>query len=121
VGLVDQLLQSATPHFQVYKALNAVCPQCNSQMVLKYASNPRRHSWRKLSVIVCCSNDCDRAIWNSKADEKQFTHWWIDGNRNLEGLIGIINSLTNEDKKLLLDLREDVRALNFMTHDAHAN
>ena len=72
-------------------------------------------------MIVCCSNDCDKAIWDSNSDEKQFTHWWIDGNRNLEGFTSIINSLPNEEKELLVELREDVHSLNVTDRDSHTN
>ena len=121
MGLANELLQTANRRFQVFKATGAFCPRCNSQVVLKFASNPLNHSGRKLSVILCCSSDCDQDIWNSNADEKQFTHWWIDGNRNLEGLTSIINSLPTEEKKLLLELRKDVHSLNMMNRDSHAN
>ena len=122
MGLADELLQAATRDFQVYKELNASCPKCKAQMVLKFASNPKAHYGRKLSVIVCCGKGCDRRSWGSNDEEKQFTHWWLDGgSRNLECLKTILDSVTHEEAELLLELTTEVISMNRMSSNSHAD
>lgn len=103
-------MKEAVPHFQELRRLTAQCPKCNSQMILKYASNPERHGGRKLSVILCCSKSCDRGIWNSNADEEEFTHWWLDGSRNMIEFQKIITSLPEEEARFVKELQTELSA-----------
>ena len=110
--VIDELVSRATPEFQKYRDLDARCPKCNSVMILKFASNPLRYGGRRLSIIMCCGNDCDRDLWDTKADEKDFTHWWLDGSRNKEGYEAIVESLPTEEKGLIRELEKDLYLLN---------
>jgi len=110
--LIDKLLETAKPYFQEFKKLSVNCPKCKSQMVLKFASNPEKHG-RKLSIILCCSKDCDRKIWNRKVEEKEFTHWWLDGKRNLEGYEKIVNSLPKEEREFIKRLKNEIVLFNY--------
>jgi len=109
---IKELLSRAKLRFQELKRLSASCPRCGSQMILKSASNPQRHCGRRLSIILCCSNECDKVLWNTNANEKKFTHWWLDGERNREGYGLIINSLPKEERKLIEKLQKEVIELN---------
>ena len=109
---IDELVSKATPEFQKYRDLDARCPKCNSMMTLEFASNPLRYGGRKLSIIMCCNNDCDRDLWNTKADEKDFTHWWLDGSRNREGYDSIVDSLPPQEKELVRRLEEELLVVN---------
>jgi hypothetical protein len=109
---MDELISKATPEFQTYRDLDARCPKCNSMMILKFASNPLGYGGRRLSIIMCCSNDCDRDLWNTKTNEKDFTHWWLDGSRNKEGYEAILESLPTEEKALIRELEKDLYLLN---------
>jgi len=115
--LIQKLLSKAKPYFQEFRKLSAQCPKCGSQMILKFASNPQRHGGRKLSIILCCSNGCDRDIWNTDANEKEFTHWWLDGNRNKEGYEKILKSLPEKERVLVKNLEYEVRMLNLYEND----
>ncbi len=107
--LCNELLKNATPRFEIYKRLTANCPKCGSQLVLKYRS--KESDARRLSVIMACSNDCDKPIWN-KHVEKGFTHWWLDVIMQREGYDEIINSLPTEESKIIRELEQCVRKLN---------
>jgi hypothetical protein len=81
-------------------------------MTLKFASNPLRYGGKRLSIIMCCSSDCDRDLLNTKADEKDFTHWWLDGSRNKEGYEAIVESLPTKEKQLIKELEKALYLLN---------
>jgi len=112
MGLIDDLLKTAGPYFQEFRKLSVSCPKCDSQMVLKYASKPEYHNGRKLSIIMCCSKNCDRKIWNTDAKAEDFTHWWLDGRRNLEGFEKIKNLMNESEKKLIEELQKKLFVIN---------
>jgi len=96
--------------FQVYRKLSARCPKCRSVMVLRFSSNPIYG--RRLSIVMACGGDCDRSIWDSKVDEKDFTHWWLDGSRNQQGYDSIVESLPAEEKELVRGLEKALLIVN---------
>ena len=108
-NLATELLKNAKPFFQIYRRLTGNCPNCNSKLVLKYRIND--NDFRALSIILACSNNCDRQIWNTKATEG-FTHWWLDGKRDKEDYERIISSLPDEERKLVKELESILYALN---------
>ncbi len=109
--LIKEFVQKSKPYFQEYKRLKANCLKCNSQMILKFASNPQKHKG-SLSIILCCSNNCDKEIWNTDANEKKFTRWWLDGSRNREVYEKIINSLPDEENELIKRLENELKIIN---------
>lgn len=108
--LAQKLLKKAKTYFQEHTTLSANCPKCRSPLVLKYASNPRRHM-KQLSIIVACKNQCDKHIWNTDAKEG-FTHWWLDGDRDREGYERIVQSLPTDERRLIRQLERQVRKIN---------
>jgi hypothetical protein len=56
-----------------------------------------------LSVIIACTDNCDREIWNTDA-KSGFTHWWLDGSRDRDGYLRIVESLPPEEKKIIKEL-----------------
>ena len=109
-GIAEELMAKATFNFQVYRKLSAHCPKCHSVMVLRFSSNPIYR--RRLSIVMACGSDCDRTIWNAKVDEKDFTHWWLDGSRNQQAYNSIVESLPAEEKELVRDLEKALLVVN---------
>ena len=109
--LVDLLHKKSESYFKEYKILSANCPNCGAPLVIKYARNPPKHYLRKLSIIIACTAECDRAIWNTDAKEG-FTHWWLEGNRDKVGYEKIIDSLPSDEKKTVRELERGIRRIN---------
>lgn len=107
--LIEELHGKSTRFFQTYKTLSAQCPRCGGQLAIKYASNPAHQ--RKFSVIIACTNNCDRKIWNTDA-KNGFTHWWLDGSRDRDGYLKIIESLLPKEKKMLEELEKGLQKIN---------
>jgi hypothetical protein len=107
--LVKELCDKSKKIFQIYKTISACCPQCGGQLAIKYASNPKH--LRKLSVIIACTNNCDREIWNTDA-KSGFTHWWLDGSRDRDGYLKIVESLPPNEKKIVEELERGLRRIN---------
>ena len=107
--LVEELYEKSSKSFQIYKTISANCPRCGGQLAIKFASNPNHQ--RKLSVIIACTKNCDRELWNTEA-KSGFTHWWLDGSRDREGYLKIIDSLPPEEKKAMEELEKCLRKIN---------
>lgn len=107
--LAKELYDKSKKFFQIYKTISASCPQCGGQLAIKYASNPKH--LRKLSVIIACTNNCDRKIWNTDA-KSGFTHWWLDGPRDRDGYLKIVESLPPGEKKILKEIERGLREIN---------
>lgn len=84
-------------------------PNCGAQLAVKYARNSKHK--RVLSVIIACTKECDKAIWNTEAKEG-FTHWWLDGNRDKEGYDKIVHSLTFDEQEIIHELESRLRRIN---------
>jgi len=108
-NLAKELYDKSKRFFQIYKIISASCPQCRGQLAIKYASNPKH--LRKLSVIIACTNNCDREIWNTDA-KSGFTHWWLDGSRDRVGYLKIVESLPFEEKKIIKELERALQKIN---------
>jgi hypothetical protein len=107
--LAKQLCDKGEKFFQIYRTICASCPQCGGQLAIKYASNPKH--LRKLSIIIACTKNCDRDIWNTDT-KSGFTHWWLDGPRDRDGYLKIIESLPLEEKKIIKELERGLRKIN---------
>jgi hypothetical protein len=107
--LAKELYDKSEKYFQIYKTISARCPRCGGQLAIKYASNPKH--LRKLSVIIACTSNCDREIWNTDA-KSGFTHWWLDGPRDRVGYLKIIESLPSNEKKIVEELEKGLRKIN---------
>ena len=107
--IIKELSKRSGISFQIYRAISAKCPRCGGQLAIKYASNPKH--LRKLSVIIACTNNCDREIWNTDV-ESGFTHWWLDGPRDRDGYLKIVESLPSEEKKIVEELERGLRRIN---------
>ena len=108
-SIADELMKTAKPYFQVHRPLTASCPKCGAQLALMYAAKPKHG--RKLSVIIACSLECDRAIWGTEAEEG-FTHWWLDGPRDRLGYEKIVVSLPPSEKREIHELEDSLRRIN---------
>jgi len=108
-NLAKELYDKSKKFFQIYKTISATCPRCGGQLAIKYASNPKH--LRKLSVIIACTNNCDREIWNTDA-KSGFTHWWLDGPRDREGYTKIVESLPPEGKEIIKELEKSLQKIN---------
>jgi len=112
VGLTDllkELSRKSKEYFQIYKTISAHCPQCDGQLAIKFASNPKHQ--RKLSIIIACTNNCDKQKWNTDA-KTGFTHWWLDGSRDREGYMRIVESLPPEERNTIKELERSLQELN---------
>jgi hypothetical protein len=107
--LIKDLYDKSEKFFQIYKTISARCPRCGGQLAIKYASNPKH--LRKLSVIIACTNNCDRKIWNTDV-KSGFTHWWLDSSRDRDGYLRIIESLPLEEKKMIGQLERGLQKVN---------
>ena len=107
--LAKELYDKSKKYFQIYKIISVRCPRCGGKLAIKYSSNPKH--LRKLSVIIACTSNCDREIWNTDA-KSGFTHWWLDGPRDRVGYLKIIKSLPSNEKKIVEELERGLRKIN---------
>ena len=115
--LANHPFRRAGSTFKKLITLSGCCPRCGASLVMEYASNPRLHHGKMLSLIITCADRCekeDSVAADGPADANEGpTRWWLDEEDDSGDVEAIIRSLPRGEAELARSLNAETVRLNY--------